>query len=210
MGLSILHSEMTDSEGVKVAQPQVKTGNKRERLVAAASRLFYEQGVERTTLADISAAAEVPLGNVYYYFKTKDELVKAVVDAQVDAIEATTGLLDQHGSPASRLKSMVEELAAQADMIAQYGCPHGSLCTELHKRSDGSDPASGRLLQTAVDWAERQFQQMGRSDARDLAIEMIVRYQGTAVLTQALGDPSLMKTEARRLGRWIDSIAASR
>jgi AcrR family transcriptional regulator len=200
---------MTDSEGVKVARPQVRTGNKRRRLVAAACRLFYEQGVERTTLADISAAADVPLGNVYYYFKTKDELVKAAVDAQVDAIEGTISSLDQLRSPASRLKSLVEELAAQADMIARYGCPHGSLCTELNKRSYGSDPGSGRLLQTAVDWAESQFQAMGRSDARDLAIEMIVRYQGTAVLTQALGDPSLMKKEARRIGRWIDSIAAS-
>jgi TetR/AcrR family transcriptional regulator, transcriptional repressor for nem operon len=200
---------MTDSDGVKVARPQVRTGNKRGRLVAAACRLFYEQGVERTTLADISAAADVPLGNVYYYFKTKDELVKAAVDAQVDAIEETISSLDQIRSPASRLKSLVEELSAQADMIARYGCPHGSLCTELHKRSHGSDPASGRLLQTAVDWAETQFQAMGRSDARDLAIEMIVRYQGTAVLTQALGDPSLMKKEARRIGRWIDSIAAS-
>jgi TetR/AcrR family transcriptional regulator, transcriptional repressor for nem operon len=200
---------MTDSDAVEVAHPQVRTGNKRERLVAAACRLFYEQGVEGTTLADISAAADVPLGNVYYYFKTKDELVKAAVDAQITFIEETTGSLDRHGSPAARLKALVKELAAQADMIAQYGCPQGSLCTELHKRSHGSDPASRRLLETSLAWAERQFQAMGRSDARDLAIEMIVRYQGTAVLTQALGDPSLMRSEARRIGRWIDSIAAS-
>jgi hypothetical protein len=94
-------------------------------------------------------------------------------------------------------------------MIARYGCPHGTLCTELRKRSDDSDPASGRLMLTSLAWAERQFQAMGRSDARDLAIEMMTRYQGTAVLTQALGDPSLMSKEARRMERWIDSIAAS-
>jgi hypothetical protein len=64
-------------------------------------------------------------------------------------------------------------------------------------------------MRTSLAWAERQFQAMGRSDARDLAIEMIARYQGTAVLTQALGDPSLMRKEARRMERWIDSIAAS-
>ena len=59
---------MTNSPAVNAAGPQAKTGNKRERLMAAACRLFYEQGVERTTLADIAAAADVPLGNVYYYF----------------------------------------------------------------------------------------------------------------------------------------------
>ena len=48
---------------------------KRERLVAAARQLLYEHGVEKTTLADIAAAADVPVGNVYYYFKTKDAMV---------------------------------------------------------------------------------------------------------------------------------------
>ena len=38
-----------------------------------------EQGIEKTTLADIAQAADVPVGNIYYYFKTKDELVRAVV-----------------------------------------------------------------------------------------------------------------------------------
>jgi hypothetical protein len=46
-------------------------------LVEAASRLFYQQGFEHTSLADIAAAAEVPLGNVYYYFKAREELLRA-------------------------------------------------------------------------------------------------------------------------------------
>jgi TetR/AcrR family transcriptional repressor of nem operon len=46
-----------------------RTRGKRERLVAAATKMLHEQGVEKTTLADTAAAA-VPLGNVYYYFKT--------------------------------------------------------------------------------------------------------------------------------------------
>ena len=53
---------------------------KRERLVAAARKMFHEQGVEKTTLAEIAAAAEVPVGNVFYYFKTKDAIVSAVID----------------------------------------------------------------------------------------------------------------------------------
>jgi TetR/AcrR family transcriptional repressor of nem operon len=47
-----------------------RTRGKRERLVAAATKMLHEQGVEKTTLADTAAAADVPLGNVYYYFKT--------------------------------------------------------------------------------------------------------------------------------------------
>jgi TetR/AcrR family transcriptional regulator, transcriptional repressor for nem operon len=42
----------------------------RERLVRAARELFHEQGVEKTTIADIAQRAEMLLGNVYY-FRTK-------------------------------------------------------------------------------------------------------------------------------------------
>ncbi len=45
---------------------------------------MYRQGATATTLADIAQAADVPLGNVYYYFKTKDDLIRAVVQAEPD------------------------------------------------------------------------------------------------------------------------------
>jgi hypothetical protein len=47
---------------------------------------------------------------------------------------------------------------------------------------------------------------LGRRDARDLAVEFIASYQGTAVLTQALRQPALLSREGRRLERWIDSL----
>jgi hypothetical protein len=49
---------------------------------------------------------------------------------------------------------------------------------------------------------------MGRRDARDLAIQIIGRYQGSAVVSQALGDPSVLKKEVRRAERWIDALAS--
>jgi AcrR family transcriptional regulator len=49
-----------------------KTGQaKREALVLAAAELFWMRGFEASSLADIAEASGVPLGNVYYYFKTK-------------------------------------------------------------------------------------------------------------------------------------------
>jgi AcrR family transcriptional regulator len=54
---------------------------KRERLVAGAREVLHAQGVERTTLADIAHDADVPVGNVYYHFKTKDALIEAAVES---------------------------------------------------------------------------------------------------------------------------------
>ena len=46
--------------------------DKRARLIETAMKLAYQHGFRDTSLADIAEAAHVPLGNVYYYFKTKD------------------------------------------------------------------------------------------------------------------------------------------
>jgi AcrR family transcriptional regulator len=201
---------MTDSITARGAGRASNAGAKRERLVESAVRLFYEQGVERTTLADIAEAADVPLGNVYYYFKTKDELVRAVVDTHILAIEEVTTDLGRHRTPAARLKALVALPLGGSDDIAKYGCPQGSLCIELHKQRAGEDDdaGSGRLLQASVAWAEQQFKEMGRRDARDLAVQLIGSYQGAAVLSQALSDPSVLKKEARRAERWIDALAS--
>src|SRR6201988_426971 len=111
-----------------------KPPGKRERLIAAACDLFYRQGIAGTTLAHIAEAAGVPLGNMYYYFKTKDDIVAAVVEARSEEIRSATAALQRrHGSPKARLKALVGLLADERDMIADRGCPYGTLCTDLAK-----------------------------------------------------------------------------
>jgi AcrR family transcriptional regulator len=198
---------MTNSDDTRSAPSTVARPGKRERLLGAATDLLHRQGVEKTTLADIAQAAEVPLGNVYYYFKTKDAIVDAVVEAHVQHIEEMLASLDRrYRSPKGRLKGLIRMLADQHDVIAQFGCPHGTLCSELVKRTGDEDHAATRLVEIPVAWAEKQFRTMGRHDARDLAVELIASYQGTAVLTQALREPALLSHEGRRLERWIDSL----
>jgi AcrR family transcriptional regulator len=185
---------------------QIRPG-KRERLVTAAQDLVYRQGVARTTLAHIAEAADVPVGNVYYYFKTKDDIVSAVVQTQTQQIESTLAELERrHRSPKARLKALIRFLAEHADSTAQYGCPHGTLSTEMAKQAERSDLIAAALMQVQLDWAEQQFQAMGRRDAHDLAVELLVGYQGSAVLTNALGQPDLMTRQARRLEKWIDAL----
>jgi AcrR family transcriptional regulator len=180
---------------------------KRERLVAAARQIFHERGVETTTLADIAQAAEVPVGNVYYYFRTKDDLVESTVDAHAQDVRAQLDSLGRYRTPKARLKALVRMLADQRDVLAQYGCPLGSLCQELEKRHDGLDRSAVKLIQLPIDWAEEQFRLLGRRDAHDLAVSMVASYHGIALLTNTFRDPDLMVREARRLERWIDSLA---
>jgi TetR/AcrR family transcriptional regulator, transcriptional repressor for nem operon len=179
---------------------------KRDRLVEGAREVFHAQGVEGTTLADIAQAADVPLGNVYYYFKTKDELVDAVLASRVRDMQLALESLEQHRTPKARLRAFVRMLVGQADLTARYGCPQGSLCSELDKRDDGPGGSCVELMGAPIDWAERQFRVMGRRDARELAIALIASYQGIALLTNTFRDPQMMAQEGRRLERWIDSL----
>jgi TetR/AcrR family transcriptional regulator, transcriptional repressor for nem operon len=207
----MLVSKMTNSvepAGGQGTGGQGKGQGKRQRLLDAACQVFYTSGVERTTLADIAAAAGIPLGNVYYYFKTKSDLVRAVVEAHLGEARAMLAVVEAgHDGPRDRLKALFGALADQSELIASYGCPQGSLCMELDKLPDGPGPAA-ELLRVPLDWAERQFSALGRADARDLAVEVIARYQGSALLASTLRDPDLMARESVRVAAWLDTIGA--
>jgi TetR/AcrR family transcriptional regulator, transcriptional repressor for nem operon len=197
---------MTDSIATLTGERRPPKGGKRERLIAAACETIHAQGVEKTTLADIATAAGVPLGNVYYYFKTKDALVQAVIETHLAGLRATLAAIDDaHDAPGGRLEALFQALAAQGELIARSGCPHGSLCLELDKRAEGPGLAA-ELVRVPLDWTERQFRAMGRQDARDLAIQMIARYQGTALLANTFRDPDLMAAEGRRVAEWIGTL----
>ena len=97
-----------------------------------------------TTLADIAQVADVPVGNIYYYFKTKDDLVGAVIDAYSVDLRARLSSLDRHRTPKARLKALVRDQVDQRELAAQFGCPMGTLCSELDKRDDDLERAAGR------------------------------------------------------------------
>ena len=58
--------------------------DKRTRLLEAANKLVHQQGFNQTTLADIALESKVPLGNMYYYFKTKDDLGHALIEHRTE------------------------------------------------------------------------------------------------------------------------------
>ncbi|MEV4108855.1 TetR/AcrR family transcriptional regulator [Nonomuraea sp. NPDC049695] len=194
---------MTDS-----TRSRVKTAAaKRQRLMAAAAQVVHRQGAERTTIADIARAADVPVGNVYYYFKTKDELVAAALAEHARQLEILTGRLEALADPRERLKSLVESWVSQRDVAARYGCPTGTLAAELDKRDDGGlDVEAGRVIRLLIDWAERQFRELGQPDPEGLALTLVSAYQGMSLLANALRDPGIMTRQGARLLDWLDSL----
>ncbi|MEU8795814.1 TetR/AcrR family transcriptional regulator [Streptomyces sp. NPDC048643] len=195
---------MTDSE--KARSPRARAGGKRRLLTAAAARVLHEQGVERTTIADIARAAGVPPGNVYYYFKTKDELVEAALAEHAGHLEELTDELDRLPDPRERLKGLVGAWVSRRDTAARYGCPTGTLAAELDKRDDGGlDLAAGQVVRLLLDWVAGQYRELGDADPEGRALTLVGAYQGMSLLSNALRDPEIMTREGARLIRELDA-----
>jgi AcrR family transcriptional regulator len=192
---------MTDSPSRAVARAP-----KRDRLVESARDLFYEQGVERTTLAQIAERADVPAGNVYYYYKTRDELLQAVIESRLAAIRTVLGNLDRRATPKARLKALAGTWEDAAPEVTESGCPLGSLACELNKDRNALSDQAAQMFREVVGWAERQFRELGRRDAASLAVTLVAAIQGAAVVASTLRDEALFHREIRRIRRWIDEI----
>jgi AcrR family transcriptional regulator len=189
-------------------QPRAKAAGKRQRLTAATARVLHEQGVERTTIADIARAADVPAGNVYYYFKTKDELVEAALSEHGRHLDDLTGRLDLLPDPRERLKGLVGAWVGARDTAARFGCPTGTLAVELDKRTEGGlDLAVGDVIRRLLHWVEEQYRQVGVADPEGLALALVGAYQGMSLLSNALRDPEIMTREGARLARELDALA---
>jgi TetR/AcrR family transcriptional regulator, transcriptional repressor for nem operon len=69
-----------------------KSAATRAQIVAAADRLFYEQGFAHTSFTAIAEAVRISRGNFYYYFKTKDDILAAVIE---DRLAGTRRMLQR-------------------------------------------------------------------------------------------------------------------
>lgn len=180
---------------------------KRERLVASAAELFHHKGFGATALADIAEHSKVPLGNIYYYYRTKDDLVRAVIDAQAGQVAVMLAGLDEMSGPAERLAALAARWDLMRDVVARHGCPFGSLASELDRRADGLDREAAVPLTLILRWATGQFRELGHADPEQAATTLLAGIQGSSLLASALRDPDLLTAQIRHLQAWIGSMA---
>lgn len=98
-----------------VSKADVVTAFRRTQILEAARERFTNQGVSNTTVDDIARAAGVAKGTVYLYYKSKDEMLRLIVDTDIETLRSTTipaiAGEGSHGSPASlesRLRDFFE------------------------------------------------------------------------------------------------------
>lgn len=181
----------------------------RERIVYEADRLFYERGYEHTSFADIADAVGISRGNFYYHFKSKDEILDAVIEKRMTGTsEMLRAWEGQSSSPSERIKSFILIVITNRPQIIRHGCPVGTLCSELAKISHPAQPQSNQLFALFRTWLCQQFAQLGHeADADSLAMHVLAFSQGIALLAHAFQDERFVEREAGRMCAWLDGIA---
>jgi AcrR family transcriptional regulator len=179
----------------------------RTRLLQAAEKVTYHYGFDSAAIADIAKEAKVPLGNVYYYFKSKDEIGDAIVELRVTRFKKLLQELDKADSPAERLCGFVQIKINNREGLARNGCPVGTLCSELQKYGGAAAKKSRVLFATALAWMEKQFKALGKgADSRGLAVHLLSATQGVSVLAHTFHDAGMIEMEAARLKQWIRTL----
>ncbi|SFK10183.1 TetR/AcrR family transcriptional regulator [Methylocapsa palsarum] len=179
----------------------------RQQIVDVADRLFYERGFEATSFADIARDAGLSRGNFYYHFKTKDEILAAVIGGRVEKTRAILEAWARNAdSPADRIRSFVHILITNRTRIMAHGCPVGTLCNELAKLDHAAKEDAARLFSLFRDWLARQFAMLGReADADALALHLLMRSQGVAVLATAFRDEAFIYREVSDMEAWLQT-----
>jgi AcrR family transcriptional regulator len=182
----------------------------REHIVRAADELFYKQGYQHTSFADIADAVRISRGNFYYHFKTKDEILAAVIDARVAERRRMLGQWEaEQPAPAGRIRCYINIVITNAADIENYGCPVGTLTTELSKLGHGSLESATGIFTLFRTWLGEQFAALGRADnADELAMHVLAFSQGIAIVSNAYQDREFVRREVDRLCAWVDAQAA--
>jgi TetR/AcrR family transcriptional regulator, transcriptional repressor for nem operon len=181
----------------------------REHIVEAADRLFYRQGYEHTSFSDIADIVQLSRGNFYYHFKTKDEILGAVIGARLADSEKMLEQWETAGKhPADRIRSFIDILIAHRADIKRYGCPVGTLCSELAKLNHAAQADANKLFTLFRVWLRRQFTLLGhKADADVLAMHLLARSQGVATLANAFNDEKFIRHEVKHMHDWLRSYA---
>jgi AcrR family transcriptional regulator len=167
----------------------------RERILDAASELFYRQGVGATGLDQVIAASATGKGQLYHYFADKRALVHAVVDRQVATVlDSQQARLEQLSAPADLRAWAGELVAAYRDADHPVRCPLGALVAEL---AENDPEARGALDAGFGRWAAALaagLRRAGVARPKRQATALLAAYQGGLLLSQARGDLAPLET----------------
>jgi AcrR family transcriptional regulator len=185
----------------------------KERIVAAASKLFYGEGIRRVSMDAVAEKAEITKKTLYYHFKSKDDLVVAYLDGrdQPNLVLFERWFTDIKGGLADKIRGMFFKLAQSARHPKWKGC--GFLRTTAELANMPGHPAmkvGAAHKKKFENWMRLLFDHEGIEDAPRLARQMMLLMDGCFAVTLLQRDPTYMETAGEAAFSLITAALASR
>ena len=185
-----------------------KTAQVRRQIVEATDDLLYHKGYNLMSFSDIAVASGLPRGNLNYHFKTKQEVLAAVIEHRLEQMQVMLEDWDRTlPTPLARLQRFAQIPLNEIANVSRYGCPMGSLNTELGKSQPRLRAISRAQFDRFREWLQQQFRALApEQDADALALRLLVRAQGLAVVSQLYADQELVRREVDDIMDWLQGV----
>ena len=181
------------------------TQTTKERIIDAADDLFYQKGYEFTSFADIADEVKISRGNFYHHFKTKDDILGAVISHRIIKTKKMLKEWEEESQDAEeRIRCFIHILIANYAKIKLYGCPVGTLTTELAKLDHTSQEDANQIFTLFRKWLSNQFKELGlKKEADSLAMHLLALSQGVATMATAFPSEAYVKQEVNHMNEWL-------
>jgi TetR/AcrR family transcriptional repressor of nem operon len=133
-------------------------------------------------------------------FKSKDQILDAVIAKRLTRTESMLELWEREAThPEDRIRHFICILSTNQELIQQYGCTVGTLCTDLAKLNHASQPGATQLFRLFRTWLRGQFTLLGRvADADALATHLLAQLALTRLSHRALSARTFSTSRPRR------------
>lgn len=189
------------------ATMSAQTEQLRKQIINAANQLIYQQGYHATSFKHVAEALGISKGHLHYHFRSKAELLKAVVDSRLQQIDA---LLEdwqqQFPDPKQRLLRFVEMLHIEAQQLLRYGCPMGSLVLELGKQELELQHYANAMFERLQHFLSNALAQLEVANPKAESLHLLALGQGASMLARVYEDPVLLEAECQRMREWIEAL----
>jgi AcrR family transcriptional regulator len=169
-------------------------GTARERLLAAAESLFYEEGFGAVGIDRLIERAGVAKASLYYCFGSKDELIRSYLRERRTARQSRLqDALSKYSDPRQRLLGVFDFMAERFAEPTFRGCAFVKATAETH-----AVPGIKEVCDEARHWMLELFASLataaGSADADALAHQLMMLYDGASVSAQMDGNPGAAAT----------------
>lgn len=185
----------------------------RDRIVSAAAKLFYAEGIRAVSVDAVAEAAGVTKRTLYYHFESKDELVAAYLEERDQPnLKLFQKWFDEvDGGVAAKVEGIFSNLARAARHPKWKGC--GFLRTSAELANMPGHPAiriGAAHKKKFEDWLRLTFEAEGIPGAGMLARQVLLLLDGSFAVVLLHRDPSYMETAGAAAATLVETALSSR